>query len=136
MKRYAMYVFSHPIPGREEEYLDWYQGQHIHDLLSIPGIIGCKFYKTCSEQLIDNVDDDRFPYLMVWEFETDDLDSLLEEIRQRKKDGRSLVCPAFESQLNYICTPLSHDIQASDVVGKSVEEVRALYEEKRVNSNE
>jgi len=34
-KTYRFIVFSNPTAGNEARYLDWYRGQHIHDLLRI-----------------------------------------------------------------------------------------------------
>lgn len=131
MKKYSMVVFSRPVEGREDEYLEWYKGQHIHDLLDIPGFVGCRFYKTADQQLIGTRAEKSFPYLMIWDWETDDVEQLMQEIDRRKKDGRSRLCPAFAEQLNYICMPLIARIDADETQGMTVQEVRAIYEEKR-----
>jgi hypothetical protein len=32
-KKYYFMVFSNPVDNKEDVYLKWYEGQHIHDLL-------------------------------------------------------------------------------------------------------
>lgn len=122
-KKYSMLVFSRPVEGREEEYLSWYSGQHIHDLMQIPGYVGCRFYKVTNAQLFGTKEDKHYQYLMVWDWETDDVEALMNDMRQRKADGRSKVCGAFAEQLNFICMPLTEQIDQSDICGLNVDEV-------------
>jgi hypothetical protein len=37
--------FSNAESGKEESYLKWYEGQHIHDLLRISGFVAAQFFK-------------------------------------------------------------------------------------------
>ncbi len=38
-QKYYFMVYSNPVSGKEDTYLKWYEGQHIHDLLRIPGFV-------------------------------------------------------------------------------------------------
>jgi hypothetical protein len=68
-KHYFM-VFSNPIDSKEDVYLKWYEGQHIHDLLRIPGFVAAQFFKLSDAQYGPTQSQ---RYLMIWEIETDDL---------------------------------------------------------------
>ena len=37
-------MFSNPIAGREGEYNDWYDNQHLGDVCAIPGVVGATRY--------------------------------------------------------------------------------------------
>ena len=41
-QKYHFMVFSNPIDSKEDVYLKWYEGQHIHDLLRIPGFVAAQ----------------------------------------------------------------------------------------------
>ena len=41
-QKYYFMVFSNPIDSKEGVYLKWYEGQHIHDLLRIPGFVAAQ----------------------------------------------------------------------------------------------
>jgi len=134
IKQYSMLVFSNPSEGFEEEYLEWYSGQHIHDLLRIPGYIGCKFYKLADIQLSDV--EQQYKYMIIWDFETDDFNSVVKEIQERMKDGRTVFIPAFDTAyFDNTWSPITKYVTSKEIEGKSVEEVLHISEfEKRSNT--
>jgi hypothetical protein len=38
-------VYAEPVSGREDEFNDWYEGQHIPDVLTVKGILAATRYK-------------------------------------------------------------------------------------------
>ncbi len=117
-----MLVFSNPIDGLEKEYLDWYAGQHIHDLLRIPGYVGCKFYELSEKQL--SVGEQRYKYMIIWDIETDDIDSVMKEIKERMNDGRTVFIPAFDTAyLDITMSPITKYVTSKEIEGKTVGEV-------------
>ncbi|WP_077211952.1 hypothetical protein [Bacillus dakarensis] len=126
-KQYSMLVFSNPAEGLEEEYLDWYAGQHIHDLLRIPGYVGCKFYKLSDIQLSDA--EQSYKYMIIWDFETDDFPSVVKEIKERMQDGRTVFIPAFDTAyFDNTWEPITKYVTSKEIEGKSVEEVLEISE--------
>lgn len=126
-KQYSMLVFSNYAEGLEEEYLDWYAGQHIHDLLRIPGFVGCKFYKLADTQLSDIEHD--YKYMMIWDIETDDFEAVAKDIKERMADGRTVFIPAFDT--NYFDNtwqPVTKYVTSKEIEGKSVDEVLEIAE--------
>jgi hypothetical protein len=125
-QKHSMLVFSDAVAGREEENLIWYAGQHVHDLLRIPGFVGCRYYQLSDHQLAGN---QPHKYLMIWDLETDDLPALFEDVRARMKDGRTVFTGSFD--MNYVdttMTPITKYITADEIKGKSVAEVLAISE--------
>lgn len=121
-RHYSMLVFSNPIDGLEKEYLDWYAGQHIHDLLRIPGYVGCKFYELSEKQL--SVGEQRYKYMIIWDIETDDIDSVMKEIKERMNDGRTVFIPAFDTAyLDITMSPITKYVTSKEIEGKTVGEV-------------
>jgi hypothetical protein len=121
-KHYSMLVFSNPKEGLEKEYLDWYAGQHIHDLLRIPGYVGCKFYELSQKQL--SVGEQKYKYMIIWDIETDDIDSVMKEIKERMNDGRTVFIPAFDTAyFDLTMSPITRYVTSKEIVGKSVGEV-------------
>jgi hypothetical protein len=49
-QKYYFMVYSNAVSGKEDTYLKWYQGQHIHDLLGIPGFVAAQFFKLSDTQ--------------------------------------------------------------------------------------
>ncbi|HEY3696187.1 hypothetical protein [Phenylobacterium sp.] len=43
--RYAMLLFSNPVPGREAEFNDWYQNVHLGDLVQLEGWTGAQRFR-------------------------------------------------------------------------------------------
>lgn len=126
-KQYSMIVFSNPESGLEDEYLDWYAGQHIHDLLRIPGYVGCKFYKLADVQL--SAAEQKYKYMIVWDLETDDIDSVIKDIAARMKDGRTVFDPAFNTDyFDTTMTPITKYVTSDEIKGKSVQEVLTISE--------
>jgi hypothetical protein len=41
-QKYHFMVFSNAANGKEDTYLKWYEGQHIHDLSAIPGFVAAQ----------------------------------------------------------------------------------------------
>lgn len=123
MQKYSMLVFSKYNEGLENEYVDWYCGQHVHDLMRIPGFVGCRFYKFSEDQLYGVLDDQKFRYLMIWDWETDDVRSIFREIADRKADGRTVFSPAFDKACNsIICMPVTEYFTVDQVRELSVEQ--------------
>lgn len=129
-KKYSMLVFSNATEGMEEEYLDWYAGQHIHDLLRIPGYVGCRFYKLSDAQLSDF--EQKYKYLIIWDFETDDMDAVNRDIKERMGDGRTVFSPAFDkAYLDVTMEPITKYVTSEEIKGKSVQEVLEVSELKK-----
>jgi hypothetical protein len=113
-------VFSNPVDGKEDTYVKWYEGQHIHDLLRIPGFVAAQFFKLSDTQSAGTPPQ---RYLMIWEIETDDLPAVFADVRARLKDGRTVFTDAFSPGFSTTMQPVTKRVTAEEIKGKSVDEV-------------
>lgn len=77
MTHYRFLVESRPLPGREEDYHEWYDGRHSADLLTLPGARRVQRFSTVGP------DQDAPSFFMIVDYETEDLPTLLATIRTR-----------------------------------------------------
>ena len=81
MTRYRLVVLTNPVAGRDEEYNRWYDEQHLHDVLAVPGFTAAQRFRLADASMAD----ERFPwrYLAIYEVETDDLRGAMEALYAR-----------------------------------------------------
>jgi hypothetical protein len=48
--KFTYVVFTNAVPGREEEFNDWYSNTHIPDLLRVPGIQAAQRFRRSTQQ--------------------------------------------------------------------------------------
>jgi len=87
MGEYVLVVYSRPAAGREEEYNDWYNNQHLKDVLAQPGYISARRYKLTKFKLDDAMPDASHPYVAFYHMETDDPEQTLNDMKQRVEAG-------------------------------------------------
>ena len=123
-KQYAMIVYSNYTEGMEKEYREWYASHHMHDLLNIKGFKGCRFYKLTQGQLNGTLEEKNYKYVMIWDWETDDLDALFNDIRAARTDGRMTWSPAFDrATFCTICEPITKYVSAEEIQDMGAEQV-------------
>lgn len=61
-------VLTRPVEGREQDYNDWYDGQHLDDVLAVPGIVSAQRFDIQGEA----VSGEAWPYLAIYEIDHDD----------------------------------------------------------------
>lgn len=82
-KTYIMVVQSKAMPGQDDEYNRWYDEQHIHDVLNVPGMVSGARYTSIKGPMPGPA----APYLAIYEIETDDIDSVMGEFLRRSAAG-------------------------------------------------
>lgn len=98
-KHYSQIIMTNPAPGREEDYINWYAGRHVNELMHIPGFCGCRLYKLTDSQLsnvsldesatnVPTAEEKQYKYYMLYDFYTDDIEFVNHEIMARINDGR------------------------------------------------
>lgn len=93
--RYLFLVFSNPVAGKESEYNVWYSGQHVSDLLRVPGVVAARRLKFSPVQLTPT---DAAParYLAVYEIETDMPADVLADILARTGTADMVMSDAID----------------------------------------
>ena len=78
MPRYKLVVLTSPLEGRETEYHDWYQNVHLRDVVAIDGIKSAQRFRL-AKALAEH---ETFPYLAIYDVETDDVQAVLDEMNR------------------------------------------------------
>ena len=79
MPRYKLVVMTSPQEGREAEYHDWYQNSHLQQVMQLPGFLSGQRYRLNTAL----IEDETFPFLAIYDVETDDIEAVLAEMRRR-----------------------------------------------------
>lgn len=77
MPKYQYVVMSNPTPGKEEEYNRWYNEQHLHDVVAVPGFVAAQRFRVEGEGSLPH------RYLALYEIETDDVQKTLADLAGR-----------------------------------------------------
>lgn len=92
MGKYVLVVPSSAKEGRDDDYNEWYNNQHIHDLLAIPGIkSGRRFSPAAVSPMPPPAN-----YLAIYEIETDDIGGVMAEMGRRSQAGEMPMTDALD----------------------------------------
>lgn len=75
MARYKLIAFSNPVDGREDDFNQWYENQHLPDVVAVPGFVSGERFACVGEG--------PHKYMAIYEIETDDLPAVLAEFGKR-----------------------------------------------------
>jgi hypothetical protein len=92
-----MVVMSRPTAGREDEYNEWYQNVHLGELVALPGFKSAQRFRRARSLVEGGV----YPYLAVYELETDDIDSVLNGLRDAAAGNRLTMSDALDTSDTY-----------------------------------
>ncbi len=76
-----MLAFTNPVPGREAEFVEWYDGRHLQDLLALPGFVSAQRFALTDATGLGKTPE--WCSLALYELDTDDPDGLMAEVRAR-----------------------------------------------------
>jgi len=108
MASYVMVVQSRAKVGRDAEYNDWYDRIHLADICAIPGIkSGRRFEATPIA-----IGAPGLPYLSIFEVETDDLKSVMEEMGKRAASGVIRSSDALDAEASILWFYKKHEVAA------------------------
>lgn len=77
MGRYCLVVMSNPVQGKEDEYNEWYNNQHLKDVLKVPGFVAAQRFKAAEA----NGSSPR--YMAIYEMETGNPQTVMAELERR-----------------------------------------------------
>jgi hypothetical protein len=81
MAKYTFVVLTNPVAGKEAEYNEWYNKQHLPDVLNIPGMVCAQRFRLAEDQ--PGADKKTHRYLALYEIETNDLPGVFKELAAR-----------------------------------------------------
>lgn len=92
MGRYVLVVPSSAQEGRDNDYNEWYNNQHIHDICAIPGVkSGRRFVPSAASPMPPPAN-----YLAIYEIETDDIGAVMGEMYRRSQAGEMPMTDALD----------------------------------------
>lgn len=93
-EKFIIAVLTNPREGQDAAFTEWYDDRHIPDVLAIPGVISAQRYGLAPVQRMDA------PYPFSWfafyEVETDDLQALIKDMRERGGTERMPISDALD----------------------------------------
>jgi hypothetical protein len=78
---YLGIALTNPVEGREQEFNDWYDDQHIRDILALPGCVSAQRFKLSDVQIPNR--SCPYRYLAIYEFKPDDPKAAVAAIMER-----------------------------------------------------
>ena len=92
MAKYVMVVASSAHPGRDDDYNEWYDTDHIHEILALPGVTSGRRFNAVPHS------PNPVPgqYLALYEIETDDITTVLAEMGRRAAAGEMSMSDALD----------------------------------------
>jgi hypothetical protein len=92
LQTYTMFVSTSPAPGMDWEYNQWYDEQHVPDVLRIPGFQSARRYTLVRA---GTPGPSMTPYLVLFTLQTYDLEATVAELKRRVRTGITRMTPAF-----------------------------------------
>jgi hypothetical protein len=90
--RYKFLVMSRPVEGQEQEYEEWYQNIHLNDVVAIDGFKSAQRFRL-QQAVMPGPD---LPgYLAIYDIETDDINSAIQELMKRSASGQMVISKAL-----------------------------------------
>ena len=115
MAKYTFVVLTNPTSGKEAEYNEWYNKQHIPDVLNVPGFVAAQRFRLADAQMGDN---NPHRYLALYEIETNDLAAALKDLQSRVGSNDMIMSDAIDMKAvsAHLFTPVAEKVQAKDVL--------------------
>lgn len=92
MARYKLVVMTGPKPGRDQEYNDWYNNQHLADVVAVPGFRSAQRFKLSDAMGHEH----RNGYLAIYEIDSDDPKAVLAEMFSRSGTPAMVLSEALD----------------------------------------
>jgi hypothetical protein len=94
MPRAIMLAFTEPQdPSQDDDYNSWYDHKHLHDVVTVPGVIAATRYKLVPDiELLPGAQGVPQRYLAIYEIEGEteaDMAAFAEELKAALSDGRA-----------------------------------------------
>lgn len=92
MKNYAYVVLSNPVPGRDQEYNDWYSNRHLADVVAVPGFVSAQRFRLVDPEAEDAPHQ---RYMAIYRMLTDDPSAIVAELQTLVETGQMEMSDAF-----------------------------------------
>ncbi|MCB2052151.1 MAG: hypothetical protein KDE63_12065 [Novosphingobium sp.] len=83
MAKHLLLAMTNPLPGKDAEFNDWYDNTAYPTYKSLPGLVPLGRFKAVDvPKMFPFQMDNQFAYLSLYYFETDDVESFLEKLKE------------------------------------------------------
>jgi hypothetical protein len=115
MAKYTFVVLTNPVPGKEAEYNEWYNKQHLPDVLNIPGMVCAQRFRLAEDQ--PAVEKKTHKYLALYEIETNDLPGVFKELASRNGTADMVMSESIDikNANAAVFAPVADKMMAKDV---------------------
>ena len=73
-----IFVLTNPLPGKEDEFNEWYTNTHLPEVVAVKGYISARRYKLSKDQMFA---DQRYRYMVIYEVESGKERQVLENLQ-------------------------------------------------------
>jgi hypothetical protein len=87
---HVLVVYSSPVAGQEAEYNQWYDEQHLEDVLKSPGFLSAQRFR------LPDAPDKTPCYLALYEMRTEDAEAALAELTSRAGTPHMIISDAID----------------------------------------
>ena len=84
MAKFKLVALTTPLPGKEDEFHDWYQNTHLAEVIGLPGGVSAQRFKLVAKLM----GSDTNQWMAIYDFEGDDPMALLGAMGERAKSGK------------------------------------------------
>jgi hypothetical protein len=83
---FKLIVMNNCVPGREAEFHEWYETQHLRDVCAITGVVSAKRYRLTGAQN-EGTPTGPWKHAVIYDIETDNLPEVIAEFAARRNAG-------------------------------------------------
>ena len=109
MSKYITIALTNPVEGREQEFNEWYDNQHVPDVLSLPGCVSAQRFKLSDVQMPNR--SCPYRYLAIYEFEADKIEAVAATVERGGTPAMPRTDAASREMLTPIFEPLGPKIE-------------------------
>jgi hypothetical protein len=91
---FSLVVLSNPTTGQDAAFNDWYNHQHVEDVLRVPGFQTAQRFKLIEDETPQVFALPRYAVQFI--FKSYDLEATMAEVRHRLQTGVTRSSPAFD----------------------------------------
>lgn len=113
MSTQLLLVFTNPVDGRDDEYNDWYDSQHLADVLRIPGIRSAQRFDLGTTQRMPAPHP--WKYMAIYEVEADKVPDAIEGLKRAAGTSAMPMSDALAAErINWFFVPRGEPLQRAD----------------------
>jgi hypothetical protein len=105
MAKHLLVVLSNAVPGQDQEFVRWYEEQHLDDVLRVPGFVSAQLFKVTR----NGAKPLSGQYLALYEMEAEDADAAYIGLEKAAQAGRLPMTPTMDlgNVVSTVVSPVS-----------------------------